>query len=228
MRRPRDGSGVTVVRLGRQSWRIVGVWAERLDGEQRVPADGQLRELQLVEGQFRAAQSLIVLESLLTLPEHHQKGPAEDVACWVAEGLLERRLRAVRHHLRLPLLQPPIVVLQVCLYVRVWKIDAIALENWLSSQTAVILLSSPGAESFEDPTMFLAQTTSTSSCPFVMRSPSFTSPWEILLRWPLGRIWPGPNRVDSPLKFLHCSRLPHPHKDHSKPLLIHKFGRLPL
>lgn len=104
---------------GRESRRIVGVGTEGLDGEERVPALGELGELELVQGDLGPAEALVVLEALLPLPEHDQEGPAEDVAGRVLERLPVLRLARVSHHPRLPLLQPPVVVAQVCLHVRV-------------------------------------------------------------------------------------------------------------
>jgi hypothetical protein len=92
---------------------------ERVHGEDGVAGVSGVRQLQFVKRNLCAAEALVALEALLPLPQHDDKHPTQHVARVVAQLLVVHRVIAGARHPRLPLLQPPIAVLQVAFHVRV-------------------------------------------------------------------------------------------------------------
>lgn len=101
------------------SRRIVRVRAQTLDGEKRIPAFSDLCELQSVERDFGATQSLVVLKSLLPLPKHYQKWPSQHVARRIPERLIVFRIAVVSDHAGLTFLQPAVVFAEIRFHVSI-------------------------------------------------------------------------------------------------------------
>lgn len=102
------------------SRRIVRVRTQTLYGKKRVPSFGDLSEFQSVECDFGTAQSLIVLEALLTLPQHHEQRSSQYIARGVPKRLVVFRITIMPNHPGFTFLQPAVVFSKIRFYVSIY------------------------------------------------------------------------------------------------------------
>lgn len=88
-------------------------------GEERIPTGNGVGESEEIQLDLGPAQTVVVLEPALPFPQHDHQAAAQGVARLVLERLLELGLARVLDHPGLLLLQPPVPVPKVALYVRV-------------------------------------------------------------------------------------------------------------